>query len=123
MGRAPCRLQALQDVHWAFSEPLHAFHPRAYNLSRADDFTAFDIDFKGTAAAAVLRVLLRDGGFHVARVPGEEEAELALRVCEARLGHLRCGTHLPPGFGCRATLLGVPSDLLQPVQAIRAARA
>ena len=85
-------VQALQDVHWTFSVPLHAFHPRAYNLSQDADFTQFDIDFKWTAAAAVLRVLLRDGGFHPLRVPSEEVAQLALAVCTARLAHLRCAS-------------------------------
>ena len=83
-------VQALQDVHWAFSEPLHGFHPRAYNLSQESDFAQFDVDFKWTAAAAVLRVLLRDGGFHPLRVPSEDVARLALTVCQARLSHLRC---------------------------------
>ena len=87
-------MQALQDVHWAFSQPLHSFHPRAYNLSQEADFAHFDIDFKWTAAAAVLRVLLRDGGFHAQRVPGEQEAQLALLVCQTHLAYVRCATAL-----------------------------
>lgn len=83
------RVQALQDVHWAFSQPVHSFYPRAYNLSLEADFQQFEADFKWTAAAAVLRVLLRDGGFHPLRVPSAEVAQTALTVCHARLAHLR----------------------------------
>jgi hypothetical protein len=83
-------LQALRDVHWTFSEPCTAFHPRAYNLSKEADFEQFEVDFKWTAAAAVLRVVLRDNGFHPLRVPSREIADVALRVCQSRLEYVRC---------------------------------
>jgi hypothetical protein len=83
-------LQALRDVHWTFSEPSTAFHPRAYNLSKETDFQQFDADFKWTAAAAVLRVVLRDNGFHPLRVPSSEIADVALKVCQSRLEYARC---------------------------------
>lgn len=83
-------MQSLQDIHWHAAEPAVAFHPRAYNLSLAADFASFDLDFKWTAAASLLRLLLRHGGFHSAALPGERTARVALRVCHARLAHMRC---------------------------------
>ena len=91
-SRAP--LQALSDVHWAFSEPDTAFHPRAYNLSLEGDFAQFEVDFKWTAAAAVLRTLLRDGGFHPRRVPSTAVADVALAVCRARVAHALSLIHI-----------------------------
>eukprot|EP00892_Ulva_mutabilis_P008450 jgi/Ulvmu1/5978/UM026_0102.1 len=82
-------LASLKDVHWHAAEPALAFHPRAYNLSLNADFAAFDLDFKWTAAASLLRMLLRHGGFHRAAVLHERCARVALRVCHARLDHMR----------------------------------
>lgn len=87
-------VQALQDLRWAFSEPSTAIHPRAYNLSQEADFQAFEADFRWTAAAAVLRTALRDGGYHPARVPCEAVLQLALTVCRGRLEFVGCGAIL-----------------------------
>jgi hypothetical protein len=82
-------VQSLAEMHWHTSEPCSAFHPRTYNLSLAGDAHDFDLDFKWTAAAAVLRLLLKHGGFHDRWVPSEATARIALRVCAARLAYLR----------------------------------
>ena len=109
-------VQALQDMQWAFSEPSTAIHPRAYNLSQDADFQQFEADFRWTAAAAVLRTALRDGGYHPGRVPTEEVLQLALTVCRARLDFIWCAlgvniccclhrcisfTHLQHKLACR----------------------
>lgn len=83
-------------MHWHVSEPSTAFHPRTYNLSLANDAHAFDLDFKWTAAAALLRLLLKHGGFHPHWVPCEDTARAALSVCGARLAYLRCTYCLIP---------------------------
>jgi hypothetical protein len=84
-------------VHWTFSEPSTAFHPRAYNLSKEADFEQFEVDFKWTAAAAVLRVVLRDEGFHPLRVPSRQVVDVALKICQSRLDYARCA---PSAVGC-----------------------
>lgn len=89
-------VQALQDIHWHAAEPALAFHPRAYNLSLAGDFASFDLDFKWTAAASLLRLLLRHGGFHRAALPDERTARVALCVCQTRLRHMRSAPFPPP---------------------------
>lgn len=82
-------MQSLADMHWHISEPSTAFHPRTYNLSLAGEAHAFDLDFKWTAAAALLRLILKHGGFHDRWVPCEDTVRIALRVCSARLAHIR----------------------------------
>ena len=40
------------------------FFPRAYNLNDPSDFTTFVTDFRWSAAEAILRKALQDGGLH-----------------------------------------------------------
>jgi hypothetical protein len=82
-------LKALQDTHWYFPAAKTGLHPRTYNLSQEDDWTAFHQDFRWTAAASVLRVVLRDGGLHPSTVPTEDLARIALLACRERLEHVR----------------------------------
>jgi hypothetical protein len=105
-------MQALQDMHWHTSEPASAFHPRTYNLSQAADAHAFDLDFKWSAAAALLRLLLKHGGFHARFVPSERHARVALAVCAARLAFLRCAapTACSPAACCSSFSLHVHTE-------------
>ena len=87
-----CCMQSLKGLHWYYPETSQAIHPRAYNLSEDGDFQQFELDFKWSAAASVLRLALRDGGFRPDCVPGPENVVAALAVVKAHLGHLKYAT-------------------------------
>jgi hypothetical protein len=82
-------LKALHDTRWYYPATQWSMHPRTYNLSLEDDWEAFHHDFRFTAAASILRAILRDGGFHPSTVPSEGLALLALQACRERLAQIR----------------------------------
>ena len=59
---------------------------RSHELSNADTIADWETDFKWSAAAAVLKRVILEGG---CKSVEPETAEVALGVCKARLSHIR----------------------------------
>ena len=58
------------------------------NLSDAAELKAFEVDFKWSAAAAILRRVLHDGGTSSTGVPSQQHVHLALQICSQQVWYL-----------------------------------
>ena len=78
-------LQSIQHARWHFDVDINTFFPRAMNLSDAAELKAFEVDFKWSAAAAILRRVLHDGGTSSTGVPSQQHVHLAMQICSQQV--------------------------------------
>ena len=81
-------LQSIQHARWHFDVDINTFFPRAMNLSDAAELKAFEVDFKWSAAAAILRRVLHDGGTSSTGVPSQQHVHLAMQICSQQVWSL-----------------------------------
>lgn len=62
----------------------HMYYPRCFELSDDLDMTAFSVEFKWTAAEAIVKRVLADGGFSAQGVPNLETLKAAKSICQRR---------------------------------------
>lgn len=96
--RSKKKLDSLSNVAFSrCSTCVCACTSRSHELSNTDTIADWETDFKWSAAAAVLKRVILEGGFKSVE---PETAEVALEVCKARLSHIR--DMIEAGVGCRA---------------------
>ncbi|KAK9844977.1 hypothetical protein WJX74_009214 [Apatococcus lobatus] len=78
---------------WHCDIDPHMYYPRCFELCDDFDMTAFSVEFKWTAAEAIVKRVLADGGFSALGVPDLETLKTAKSICQRRACFARNFVH------------------------------
>ncbi|KAK9857247.1 hypothetical protein WJX84_000093 [Apatococcus fuscideae] len=85
--------RTVQCSRWHCDIDPHMYYPRCFELCDDFDMTAFSVEFKWTAAEAIVKRVLADGGFSALGVPDLETLKTAKSICQRRACFARNFVH------------------------------